>query len=104
MARQLTEQLEREVDAEDLMKQTRKNAGAAQPAGVPAGTAQSGGKGQGISSAALPFDTSYTPPAEVAPQSAPPAQSPDNPPKAPARIHGADGHPSPTTTNKSSDG
>ena len=96
MARQLTEQLEREVNAEDLMKQTKTNSANA-----------------GVSSAAVPFDTSYTPPANVAP--AAPAV-PDAPPEAPpvetaaayppqtsSPPHGADWHPSPLE-NKSSDG
>ena len=108
MARQLTEQLEREVNAEDLMKQTKTNSANA-----------------GVSSAAVPFDTSYTPPANVAPavsavSAAPAAPAapavPDAPPEAPpvetaaayppqtsSPPHGADWHPSPLE-NKSSDG
>jgi sec-independent protein translocase protein TatB len=80
MARQLTEQLEREVNAEDLMRQTRKNTGAAPTSAV--------------SSAAVPFDTSYTPPVEEAPQAAP-APPPVYSPQAAAPPHGADWHPSP---------
>lgn len=83
MARQLTEQLEREVNAEDLMRHTK-------------GTS---------SSAPVPFDTSYTPPSNVAPaatsepvQAAPTySAQPSQPP------HGADWHPAPPE-NKSSDG
>ena len=103
MARQLTEQLEREVNAEDLMKQTKANSANA-----------------GISSAPVPFDTSYTPPANVAPAvPAEPAAASNPaaaPPGAPANEtaaayspqtssppHGADWHPSPLE-NKSSDG
>src|SRR5471030_710210 len=57
MARQLTEQLEREVSAEELMKQTKSTNSTAPP-----------------SSAPVPFDTSYTPnPPGVAP---PPASAP----------------------------
>jgi sec-independent protein translocase protein TatB len=84
MARQLTEQLEREVNAEDLMKQSRKNSSAAQTGDAPTSS---------VSSAAVPFDTSYTPPADVTPQAAPtpPAYSA----QAAAPPHGADWHPSP---------
>ncbi len=46
MARQLTEQLEREVSAEELMKQTKSNSGKTNAA---------------ASSEPAPFDTSYTP-------------------------------------------
>jgi sec-independent protein translocase protein TatB len=92
MARQLTEQLEREVSAEELMKQTKSN--------KPAGTTPN--------STPAPFDTSYTPntPAEP-PQKAvaspsdvvdPPvthepaaAYSPENA----GAVQGADWHPSP---------
>jgi sec-independent protein translocase protein TatB len=92
MARQLTEQLEREVNAEDLMKQTRASSSAAQAGAVQTGT--------GVSSAPMPFDTSYTPPAGTGPVYTPPAAySPEtsSPP------HGADWHPAPPE-NKSSDG
>jgi sec-independent protein translocase protein TatB len=83
MARQLTEQLEREVSAEELMKQTKSNTGKTNAA---------------ASSDPAPFDTSYTPnpppPAvEPPPPSAPPAAySPENA----AAVHGADWHPSPS--------
>ena len=98
MARQLTEQLEREVNAEDLMKQTKTNSANA-----------------GVSSAAVPFDTSYTPPANVAPAvsvapaapavpEAPPVETAAAyPPQTSSPPHGADWHPSPLE-NKSSDG
>jgi sec-independent protein translocase protein TatB len=93
MARQLTEQLEREVNAEDLMKQTKTNSAST-----------------GVSSAAVPFDTSYTPPANVAPTvSAVPPETPsvETPaaysPQPSSLPHGADWHPSPLE-NKSSDG
>jgi sec-independent protein translocase protein TatB len=88
MARQLTEQLEREVSAEELMKQTKSTA-----SGNPAPP----------SSAPAAFDTSYvpdepppvmTPPpagAAPAPSAPPPAYSAD----AAATVHGADWHPSP---------
>jgi Tat protein translocase TatB subunit len=104
MARQLTEQLEREVNAEDLMRQTRKNSAAGVPgAGLPAaglpGAAQTGA----VSSAPVPFDTSYTPPANVAPQGAASTPPPAYLPQASSPPHGADWHPSPPE-NKSSDG
>jgi sec-independent protein translocase protein TatB len=96
MARQLTEQLEREVSAEELMKQTKQN---------------NPGKAETASSSApAPFDTSYmpydappiaTPPPVVA---APPVVAP-SPASAPAAayspetaatVQGADWHPSPS--------
>jgi sec-independent protein translocase protein TatB len=89
MARQLTEQLEREVNAEDLMKQTKAGSGNAR-----------------VPSAAVPFDTSYTPPAGAvtAAPAEPPAAAPENfSPQTTSPPHGADWHPSPTE-NKSSDG
>jgi Tat protein translocase TatB subunit len=109
MARQLTEQSEREVNAEDLMRQTRKNLAAGVPGAALPGTAQTGTLQNGaaptaaLSSAPVPFDTSYTPPANVAlPGSAstpPPAYSA----QASSPPHGADWHPSPPE-NKPSDG
>jgi sec-independent protein translocase protein TatB len=116
MARQLTEQLEREVDADDLIKQTMKNSknSAAMPSGSTAA---------GVASAPVPFDTSYTPPSSAAPTPAPaePMQAAPTPaaplhagptpaasqpsysaqPSSPP--HGADWHPAPPET-KSSDG
>ncbi len=63
MARQLTEQLEREVDAEDLLKtKTSSTSSAATQPGSTSGR---------ISSAPVPFDTSYTPPSSAAPAAAP---------------------------------
>jgi sec-independent protein translocase protein TatB len=100
MARQLTEQLEREVNAEDLIKQTRTNS-----------TTSSGFD----TSYTPPAGTSFTPPGNVAPPPSPmqaaPLQAapleavsestysaqPASPP------HGADWHPAPPE-NKSSDG
>jgi sec-independent protein translocase protein TatB len=85
MARQLTEQLEREVSAEELMKQTKST-----------GSNLSGAP----SNAPAAFDTSYTP--NVAPP--PPAASPpgnataapgDYSPETAATVHGADWHASP---------
>jgi len=101
MARQLTEQLEREVNAEDLMKQTKANSGGANA-------------NPGISSAPVPFDTSYTPPANVAPATASANTASANTasestasaaysPQTSSPPHGADWHPSPLE-NKSSDG
>jgi sec-independent protein translocase protein TatB len=83
MARQLTEQLEREVSAEELLRQTKSTA---------AGKTETAS-----SSAPASFDTSYmpnTPPPVVTPPpaSAPaPAYSPENA----ATVQGADWHPSP---------
>jgi Tat protein translocase TatB subunit len=83
MARQLTEQLEREVSAEELMKQTKSTG--------PGKTEAAAG------STPAPFDTSYmpnTPPPVVTPsQASAPAASylPENA----AAVQGADWHPSP---------
>jgi len=88
MARQLTEQLEREVSAEELMKQTKSTA--------------SGNPNASPNPAPASFDTSYVPndpPPVVVP---PPAAAPPADAPAPvysdaaATVHGADWHPSPT--------
>jgi sec-independent protein translocase protein TatB len=82
MARQLTEQLEREVSAEELLKQTKTG---------PVKTAAAS------SDAPAPFDTSYmpnTPPPVVTP---PPASAPAAvySPENAAAVQGADWHPNP---------
>ena len=89
MARQLTEQLEREVSAEELMKQTKQN--------------NLSKTETASSNAPAPFDTSYmpndarpmaTPPPDVAP---PPASAPGAySPETAATVQGADWHPSPS--------
>ncbi len=88
MARQLTEQLEREVSAEELLKQTKQNS--SPKTETPA------------NSAPAPFDTSYTPNAPP-PMTPPPGVTP--PPasaaaaysaETAAAVHGADWHPNPT--------
>jgi hypothetical protein len=108
MARQLTEQLEREVDAEDLLKtKTSSTSSAATQPGSTSGRR---------SSAPVPFDTSYTPPSSAAPAAAPEptatvlAAAPQPAAPEPAYSaqtssppHGADWHPAPPE-NKSSDG
>jgi sec-independent protein translocase protein TatB len=88
MARQLTEQLEREVSAEELMKQTKSN----KPADVRPPP----------SSDPAPFDTSYVPNPEPTAVAAEPATPPSaSEPTAvysaesAATVHGADWHPSP---------
>lgn len=88
MARQLTEQLEREVNAEELLKQTKSNTGGP------------------ITSAPTPYDTSSFPSNTMTPAAAPPPAY--SPPQAPAPVsnttyssdpvaspHGADWHPAP---------
>ncbi len=98
MARQLSEQLEREVSAEELMKQTKSNA-AAKPAPTP-------------SSEPAPFDTSYMPnaaptavPAPTDAVAPPPASAPAAAysPEAAASVHGADWHPSPSENKASNE-
>ena len=91
MARQLTEQLEREVSsAEELANQTKSNLSiTADAAKTSADTAKT--------SAPAAFDTSYTPnipppPAELPPVSAPAAAYS---PETAATVHGADWHASP---------
>ena len=82
MARQLTEQLEREVSAEELMKQTKANSGKTEAA---------------PSSAPAAFDTSYTPNTPPPVVTPPPASStaPPYSPENAATVQGADWHPSP---------
>jgi sec-independent protein translocase protein TatB len=88
MARQLTEQLEREVSAEELMRQTKSTG--------PGKTEAASG------SAPAPFDTSYVPntasPVVAAPPESPPPESAPAAPYSPenaAAVQGADWHPSP---------
>jgi sec-independent protein translocase protein TatB len=102
MARQLTEQLEREVSADELMKQTKQN--------TPGKTETAS------SSAPAPFDTSYMP-NNAPPMTAQPAMTAQPPtatpgpvvatppanapaaaysPETAATVHGADWHPSPS--------
>jgi sec-independent protein translocase protein TatB len=98
MARQLTEQLEREVNAEELLKTEKEKAASAK-------------KSEPVSSAPSAFDTSYmsntAPPAEN-PAAIQPANPPASPPAgvftpdAAATVHGADWHASPPE-NKSAD-
>ncbi len=88
MARQLTDQLEREVNAEELLKQTKSNTGGP------------------ITSAPTPYDTSSFPASSMTPPAVPPAAySPPQPPT-PTSItnyssdpvaspNGADWHPAP---------
>jgi sec-independent protein translocase protein TatB len=78
MARQLTEQLEREVSAEELMK-TQSKAGSAKNAGT------------AVTSAPSAFDTSYMPNPPNPPANSPPVFTPD----ATASVQGADWHASP---------
>jgi sec-independent protein translocase protein TatB len=86
MARQLTEQLEREVSAEELMRQTKSNG--------PSKTEAAAG------STPAPFDTSYmpnTPSSVVAPPPASAAGASYSPENA-AAVQGADWHPNPPDT------
>jgi|SRR5450631_2332247 len=94
MARQLTEQLEREVSADELMKQTNSN---------------NSNSGAAKTSAPSAFDTSYTPnpptpsvtptpPVTPTPSVAPPPASVPAAaysPETAATVHGADWHASP---------
>jgi sec-independent protein translocase protein TatB len=88
MARQLTEQLEREVSAEELMRQTKSTASSKTEAAT--------------GSTPAPFDTSYMPntPSVVAPPppvTPPPASAPaaSYSPENATAVQGADWHPSP---------
>ncbi len=101
MARQLSEQLEREVSAEELMKQTKSNLS------ISADTAKTG--------APAAFDTSYTPnvpppPAEPPQVSAPAVSAPAASapaaaysPETAAAVHGADWHASPPENKTAND-
>jgi sec-independent protein translocase protein TatB len=82
MARQLTEQLEREVSAEELLKQTKSGPGKTEAA---------------PSDAPAPFDTSYMPNAPPPVVTPPPASAPAAvySPENAAAVQGADWHPSP---------
>jgi sec-independent protein translocase protein TatB len=84
MARQLTEQLEREVSAEELMKQTKaNNASAAKPP---------------PSSDPAPFDTSYIPNPPQPETAEPPAAAAPAAaysPESSTTVQGADWHPAP---------
>jgi sec-independent protein translocase protein TatB len=83
MARQLTEQLEREVSAEELMKQTKLT-------DLKSGAA--------ANNAPAAFDTSYTPNIPPSPPAAPPPASEPAAaysPETAAAVHGADWHASP---------
>jgi sec-independent protein translocase protein TatB len=82
MARQLTEQLEREVSAEELMKQTKST-------DLKSGAA--------ASSAPAAFDTAYTPNIPPPPAAPPHASEPAAAysPETAATVHGADWHASP---------
>jgi sec-independent protein translocase protein TatB len=99
MARQLTDQLEREVNAEELLKATKSNSGT--KAGEP------------ITSAPTPYDTSSFPSSTLTPPAEPPAYTP---PQALASAsnttyssdpvaspHGADWHAAPPETKVSNE-
>ena len=85
MARQLTEQLEREVSAEELMRQTK--------------AAATGRTEAAPNSAPAAFDTSYMPNTPPQPGTPPPtaaaAPAPAYSPENAATVEGADWHPSP---------
>jgi sec-independent protein translocase protein TatB len=85
MARQLTEQLEREVSADELMKQTKSTG--SNSVAAPAAP----------SSAPAAFDTSYTPNIPPPAAAPPPASAPAAAysPETAATVHGADWHASP---------
>jgi sec-independent protein translocase protein TatB len=91
MARQLTEQLEREVSsAEELGNLTKSNLSiSADAAKTSADTAKT--------SAPAAFDTSYTPNIAPPPAAPPPASAPaaEYSPETAATVHGADWHASP---------
>jgi sec-independent protein translocase protein TatB len=83
MARQLTEQLEREVSAEELLRQTKSTGSSKTEAAS--------------SKAPAPFDTSYMPNAPPPAVTPPPASAPAAAysPENAASVQGADWHPSP---------
>jgi sec-independent protein translocase protein TatB len=83
MARQLTEQLEREVSAEELMKQTK--------------SSSSNTAAAAKTSAPSEFDTSYTPNIPSPAVAPPPASAPPAAysPETASTVHGADWHASP---------
>jgi hypothetical protein len=90
MARQLSEQLEREVSAEEILK----------AAGKPSNTADAA-PAASTSSAPAAFDTSYMP--NAAPSASPPPASAPAAvysPEAAATVQGADWHASPPENTK----
>jgi sec-independent protein translocase protein TatB len=98
MARQLTEQLEREVSAEDLLKQTKSSS----PDATGAGSSTS----RNANTAAPPaLDTSYIPNAAPPPEAPSPAAAPPAAysPDVAATVHGADWHPSPPENKPAND-
>jgi hypothetical protein len=107
MARQLSEQLEREVSAEELMKQTKSSS--SKPAAV---------SNPATNSAPAAFDTAYTPNDTAYTPSMPPQAVAPPPPVAPpattappgayspetaAAVHGADWHASPPENKTAND-
>jgi sec-independent protein translocase protein TatB len=95
MARQLSEQLEREVSADELMKQTKSSSSTSAAASISAAAAKTGAPSE-FDTSYMPNDTSHTPniPPAVAP---PPASAPPAAysPETASTVHGADWHASP---------
>jgi sec-independent protein translocase protein TatB len=91
MARQLTEQLEREVSAEELMKQTKSNPS---PTNAPQSSAHSGIDPYYTPNEPTPEPSAGTPAPGAA---APPVSAPAGAysPETAAAVHGADWHASP---------
>jgi sec-independent protein translocase protein TatB len=99
MARQLTEQLEREVNAEELLKTQNKP-----------GSANNAAAGTPAAGAPAAFDTSYMPNAPSAPDpapaiTAPPASAPPPAysPESAAAVQGADWHASPPENKRANE-
>jgi sec-independent protein translocase protein TatB len=109
MARQLTEQLEREVSADELMKLQTKSekSSSASNASGPSSTANGAAPpGADVESAPAAYEGSYTPttPLENA-APAPPAQlkPAEYSPETAAAPHGADWHPNPPASKTGND-
>jgi sec-independent protein translocase protein TatB len=95
MARQLTEQLEREVSAEELMKQTKSS-----NSGKFDSNAATSGAPSSVDISAPPYIPNVTAAVSPPPAAAPPASySPENA----ATVHGADWHASPPENKPAND-
>jgi sec-independent protein translocase protein TatB len=95
MARQLTEQLEREVSADELMKQTKSSS-----AGKFDSSAATTGAPSSVDISAPPYIPNVTAAVSPPPAAAPPAAYS---PESAATVHGADWHASPPENKPAND-
>lgn len=109
MARQLTEQLEREVSAEELMRvqsKSEKDNAAANASGLSSAANAAAPPGADVESAPAAYEGSYTPntPHDAAAPAPPaPLTSAEYSPETAAAPHGADWHPNPPASKTGND-